>query len=171
MDAATSDRLPRREPARLTAGDLEVVFEWAGDRWRHRAVHRGRLVAESVEGCGPGDDPRWPASPVLQEVSAGGTPARPVLLAVGAAGRSHFSASVAVDPVRHDTVIIEAACRIQEPPRWVGSTYRLGAGGMARVEAEATAAPPCTLCWSCRIGPEGVSPAGAAAGEPPSGSA
>lgn len=171
MDAATIDRARVRQPLRLAAGDLEVVFEWAGDRWGHRIVHRGRLVAESVEGAGPTGDPRWPLSPALQEVSAGGTADRPVLLAVGAAGRSHFSASVAADPTRPDTAVVEVACRTHEPAEWLGSTYRLGAGGTVRIRAETTGDPPCTVRWSCRVGPEGVAAAGAAAEAVPAGPA
>jgi hypothetical protein len=171
MDAATIDRTRVRQPLRLAAGGLEVVFEWAGDRWGHRFVHRGRLVAESVEGVGASGDPRWPRSPALQEVSTGGTADRPVLLAVGAAGRSHFSASVAADPARPDTVLVEVACRVHEPAAWLGSTYRLEAGGTVRILAEPTGHRPCTLRWSCRVGPEGVSPAGVAAEGGPGGPA
>lgn len=155
MAAATTDRPTPRPPLRMAAGDLEVVFEWEGDRWRHRIAHRGRLVAESVEGPGDGGDDRWPRSPALQEVSAGGGD-RPVLLAVGSAGRSHFSASVAADPSRPDTVLVEVACRVHERPEWLGSTYRLGTGGTTRIRGETVGDPPCTVRWACRVGPEGV---------------
>ena len=158
MDAATSDRTCSRPPLRLAAGDLEVTFEWAGDRWRHRIAHRGRLVAESVEGPEAGGDPRWPLSPALQEVSAGGTADRPVLLAVGAAGRSHFSASVAADPGAPDTVVVEIACRIREAPGWLGTTYRGASGDVVRVAAAAEGPPPRTVRWSYRVGPGGVVP-------------
>ena len=158
MDAATIDRARARPPLRLAAGDLEVVFEWAGDRWGHRIEHRGRLVAESVEGVGPTGDPRWPRSPALQEVSAEETAAGSVLLAVGAAGRSHFSASVAADPEVPDTVVVEVACRIREPAGWLGTTYRGATGDVAQVAAAAEGPPPRTVRWSYRLGPRGVVP-------------
>ena len=166
MTAATTDRAAARPPLSLAVGDLAVIFEWAGDRWRHRVMHRGRTVAESVEGPGPAGDADWPASPPCQEVAAA-APERPALLAVGAAGRSHFAASVAADPARPDTVLVEVACRIREPAGWLGSTYRGAGGGTVHVAAAAAAAPPHTVCWAYRIGPMGVEPAAAGAEPPP----
>jgi len=168
MTAATTDRVAARPPLGLAVGDLTVIFEWDGDRWRHRVMHRDRLVAESVEGPGPAGDASWPASPPCQEV-ADAAPGRAALLAVGAAGRSHFAASVAADPARSDTVIIEVACRIREPAGWLGSTYRVAGGGTVRVAAAAAGTPPRTVCWTYRIGPAGVEPADVAeprAGQP-----
>ena len=165
MTAATTDRAAARPPVVLAVGDLAVIFEWAGDRWRHSVTHRGRLVAESVEGPGPAGDADWPASPPCQEVTTA-APGRQALLAVGAAGRSHFAASVAADPARSDTVFVEVACRIRAAAGWLGSTYRLPDGRTVRVAA-AGAAPPRTVCWAYRIGPTGVEPVAAGAEPPP----
>jgi hypothetical protein len=161
MAAATTERTGFRQPLTLSAGGLEVAFEWAGDRWRHRVTHGGRLVAESVEGPGPDGDPRWPASPAFQEVSAAEAAGRRVVLAVGAAGRSHYSASFAADPAAADTVLVDVACRFQEPPIRLGTTYRTAAGVLVRVAAEA-GPPPRTTRWCYRVGPGGVAPDGAA---------
>ena len=158
MTAATIDTSASRPPVRLTAGTLEIVFEWEGDRWRHRVVHRGRLVAESVEGAGPDGDPRWPASPALQEVSVAATADGVALLAVGAAGRAHFSASLTVEASQPDTVLVEAACRIHDAPGWLGSTYRMPGGDVARAPAVPAPAPPCTVEWAYRLDPGGILP-------------
>ena len=160
MTPATTARITARPPVRLTAGALEVTFEWVGDRWRHRVSCAGRPVAESLEGPGPAGDPRWPASPALQEVTTAMADGGMAIVAVGAACRAHFSASLRADAGHADTVLVEAACRIVEPAGWLGSTYRDAAGGTARIQADAAGAVPRTVCWSYRIGPQGVTAAG-----------
>ena len=155
MTTATTDRVAARPPVALVVGDLAVTFEWAGDRWRHSVTHRGRFVAESIEGPGPAGDASWPSSPPCQEVTTAAAP-RPALVAVGSAGRSHFAASLAADPARPDTVLVEVACRIREPAGWLGSTYRMPDGDTVCVTAEAAAATPRTVCWAYRLGPAGV---------------
>jgi len=165
MTVATTKRSGFRQPLTLSAGELEVAFEWAGDRWRHRVTHRGRLVAESVEGADPDHDPRWPASPAFQEVSAAEAAGRQVLLAVGAAGRSHFSASFAADPAAADTVLVDVACRFQESPVRLGTTYRTADGVLLRLDAE-VGSPPRTTRWCYRVGPGGVVPHHAAGAAP-----
>jgi hypothetical protein len=169
MSAATTDRTASRLPATLAAGGLAVTFEWTGDRWRHRVALAGRPLVESVEGPGSGGDPRWPESPALQEVSMAETGGRTALLAVGSAGRSHFSASLTADPRLPDTVLVEIACRLVEPAGWLGSTYRDATGGLTRIAAAGGDPVPRTVCWSYRIGPGGVAPV--AADAPPRGRA
>jgi hypothetical protein len=152
----------------LAAGPVEVVFVREGDRWTHEVRCRGATVCASVEGAWPAaGDPRWPASPALQEVTAAPPGARPALLAVGHAGRSHYAASVAADPGAADTLVFEFACRVVEQPGWLGSTYRLPGAGPEPVRI-AAADPggdlPRTVRWSYRIGPEGIVAAGRADG-------
>lgn len=158
MTIATTARAGRRQPVTLATGSLEIVFEWSGDRWRHRIAHHGLPIAESVEGPEPDGDPRWPPGPAFQEVTPADAATGRVVLAVGAAGRSHFSASFAADPGVPDTVLVDVACRIQEGPGWLGTTYRLGSGAVVRVAA-AGGPPPRTVRWSYRVGPRGVFPA------------
>ncbi len=155
MTSATTERTGFRQPVRLSAGAIGVAFEWDGDRWRHRVTHENLLVAESVEGAGPDGDPRWPASPALQEVSVAEAAGGRALVAVGAAGRSHFSASFTADTTQPDTVFVDVACRIREAAGWLGTTYRLACGGFVRVAAEAGTSPG-TVRWSYRVGPQGV---------------
>ena len=148
---------PSRPAIALAAGRTEVVFTWAGDRWRHVVTVAGGPPWESVDAAGDGD-PRWPASPPLVEVSRVETGGGPALAAVGLAGRSHFSASVIAHPSAADTLLFEVACRLHEPPGWLGSSYRR-ADGMIRVKAPgAAAALPATVRWAYAIGPGGVRP-------------
>lgn len=152
----------------LAAGVVEVVFVREGDRWTHEVRCRGATVCASVEGAwSAAGDPRWPASPALQEVTAAPPGARPALLAVGHAGRSHFSASVAVDPEAADSLVFEIACRVVEPPGWLGSTYRMPGTAAETVRIAATdpgSGLPRTVRWSYRIGPGGILAAGRADG-------
>ncbi|NBT13710.1 MAG: hypothetical protein EBS56_09045 [Planctomycetia bacterium] len=150
-----------RPPLTLTAGRLTISFTWCGDRWAHEIGLEDGGTWRSVEGPeASGGDPRWPASPVLVELSRLQTPRGPALLGVGSAGRSHFSASIDVDPDVPDRLRFEIACRIHEPPAWLGSTYR-GPGGVVRVTPGPTAdAPPATVAWAYTFSPDGLLPHG-----------
>lgn len=134
MDPSASPRSTpgHRAPLSLAAGAIDVVFEWSGDRWTHRVLLHGEPVWESIDGPAAADgDPRWPASPVLVEVDRVGSGPAAAVVAVGLAGRSHFSASISRVPAastvgRHDgrfDVLFEIACRVHEPPPWLGSSY------------------------------------------------
>lgn len=157
-----------RQPLRLVAGATEIVFEWAGDRWRHtvRPAAGGGTIATSLEGVvseAAEGDPRWPVSPVIVELTAGPMAAPPTLLGVGAAGRSHFSLAVTAHPSVGDAVLVDVACRVHEPPGPLGSTYRLGHGAAAvvMVAPEPDAARgslPRTIRWSYALGPTGLTP-------------
>ena len=156
----------RESSVRLAAGATAVEFAWAGDRWRHVVAGAGDLRLASVEGpAETGADPRWPASPVLTEVTLVEAGGRPAILGVGRAGRSHFSASVTAHPELPDTLLFEIACRLHEPPGPLGSTYQRPDGSTLRVGGPVeTAGPPCTVEWTYTIGPTGLAP-----GRPPAG--
>ena len=164
-----------RPVPRLQAGRTELVFDWRDDRWGHRVSVGGRPLADSVEGvAAPAEDPRWPASPVLVEVSTVTIGGHPALVGVGLAGRSHFSASIAPHPELPDTLLFEIACRIQEPPGWLGSTYRVDAEPAAVTAASPRPAPaggelPRTVQWSYAIGPGGITAVRDTPEEPPAG--
>jgi len=150
----------RKAALSLAAGPVEVVFLWEGDRWMHQVRCRGVTVCTSVEGEWPtGGDPRWPASPALQEVTPAAAGAGPALLAIGHAGRSHFATSVAADPADAGTLRFEIACRVAEEPGWLGSTYRVPGAGSDPVRiaaADPGGSLPRTVRWSYRIGPAGI---------------
>ncbi len=159
--------MPLHVPFSLAAGPLSLTFDRRHDRWAHRVMLDGRPVAESVEDSDDGSsDPRWPASPVLTEVMPTEAAGRPAIVGVGLAGRSHFSASFTPHPTLADGVLVEVACRVQEPPGRLGSTYRTSDGRLVRAvpcgQAD-TDALPRTIQWSYAIGPRGiVAEAGAA---------
>ncbi len=79
-------------------------------------------LLESIEGTA---DQLWPSSPPFQEAHleprADG---RQVVLLVGMAGSSHWSASVEIDPQTH-TALFDVACRMRGPADWLGSRYRI----------------------------------------------
>lgn len=152
-----------RAPVSLTLSRTTVRFTWQHDRWTHEILFPDGTAWRSLEGpVAPEGDPRWPASPVLVELSRLEGPHGPALLGVGLAGRSHFSASIGPAPARADRVLFEFACRVTEPPGWLGSTYASPAG-IVRIEPAANAVrPPATIEWGYELGPAGVRPLGGA---------
>ena len=154
-----------RPTVRLAAGPTTVILNWCGDRWTHRITIAGSEASAdwtSLDGpFGPGNDPRWPASPVLVELSrvavAGGTgDTSEAIGGVGLAGRSHFSASIAVDPRDARTLRFEIACRLHEPPGWLGSTYRQNNRLFRLTPMDGSTTLPRTVVWAYSIGPEGL---------------
>jgi len=163
-------------PWRLATPDAAVEFTWSGDRFAHRmilpadaagaasgqasiesaAIEWESLGWDSVEGpLLPGDDPRWPASPALQNVTSVHTAAGPALVGVGLSGRSHFSATILPDPAVPRAFRFEIACRLHEAGGWLGSTYRSG-GRIWRIAATPPPGPlPRTVTWSYSLGPDG----------------
>jgi len=124
--AKPSERIHSSEQIRLVAGTTVVIFARAGDRWEHEVRVADGRVWLSIEG--PADqqsDPRWPASPPLVEVSLAATSNGAAILGVGRAGRSHYSLAIAACPGTADTLLFDVACRIHEPPHWLGSSYQL----------------------------------------------
>jgi hypothetical protein len=154
-----------RPPLHLDAGPTAAVFTWTGDRWSHRITTEAGGETDgwnSLDGAWPpANDPRWPASPALVELSrvalprgaAGGGSA---LVGVGLAGRSHFSASIAPDPQVADAIRFEIACRLHAPPIWLGSTYRAGGRLIQLTALDDVLILPRTVIWTYSIGPEGV---------------
>jgi hypothetical protein len=154
-----------RAPVQITAGSITATFTWAGDRWGHLITPLEAGEAAGWESCdapwSPANDPRWPSSPVLVELSrvevpqagAAGTPA---IVGVGLAGRSHFSASIAPDPHAANALRFEIACRLHEPPVWLGSTYRAGGGRIQLTAIDGATVLPRTVVWSYSIGPQGL---------------
>jgi hypothetical protein len=110
---------------RLEGGGLGVRFRWRDDRYLHEIglADRGGWipVLTSVEGTASDD---WPASPPFQslnmETRAGG---RSLALLVGMAGKSHWSASVELDPTA-GRLTFDVACRARSQPTGpLGSCY------------------------------------------------
>lgn len=104
---------------------LRATFLWQRDRYTHRieVLDRGRATVCLTTDEGNADDP-WPPSPPLQQYSmeAGGG-GKDVVLLVGMAGKSHWSASVEGDTTTA-SLVFDMACRVARRPYWLGSTYR-----------------------------------------------
>jgi hypothetical protein len=109
-----------------TAG-LRVRFLWNTDRYGHEIwLPDGAdwsCALSSLEGS-PQDD--WPASPPLQSLAIDhrddGTS---VALLVGMAGKSHWSASLQIDP-QLPGVRFDVACRVRDPQAGpLGSIYQV----------------------------------------------
>lgn len=142
----------------LSVGATEVRFERVGDRWHHAvALGDGAAIWRSVEGPGSAGGDHWPASPVFVEVTRlGSAPDSPVM-AVGQAGRTHFSAVILPDGAGPGAVRFDLAARINESPLALGSTYRIVAaagpapppGGPFRVlPVDPERSLPRTVRWS-----------------------
>jgi hypothetical protein len=109
----------------LGTDTLQAIFERHADRYSHQiictAADGSQIVWASQEGT---PDDTWPASPPLQslhvETRSDGSQ---TIMLVGMAGRSHWSMSVEADE-QHDRILFDVACRISDPPHWLGSIYR-----------------------------------------------
>ena len=151
-----------RPPVQLATGPTAAVFTWNGDRWAHRITTGEATTWTSLDGpCPPANDPRWPASPVLVELSRVSVPrgdaaGGEAIVGVGLAGRSHFSASIAPDPNDAGVIRFEIACRLHEPPGWIGSTYRQGDRLFRLTPLDDSTALPRTVVWAYSIGPTGM---------------
>jgi len=132
-------------PAVIAAGGLTLIRAAGGG---HRIELRddagaGALIArlESIE---PGDavapdsvlkdSANWPFSPPVQEWHDETRGSATVLMAVGRAGRSHWSLSCEVSP--DGLLAFDVAARISEPPVRLGSSYRLLDGAPQQISAE-----------------------------------
>ncbi len=87
---------------------------------------------------------------------------RTALVAIGLAGRSHFSASLTASQAEEDSMLVEVACRAQEAPKWLGSTYLLHGerlpNDLIAIQPKAidTFDRPVTILWSYRISVGGI---------------
>ena len=120
-------------PLLLQSGPLRLLFVRQGDRY----VQRLEICRDGVAGVfipiwesrdesspairSPAD---WPSSPPLQEVHLESRPdGRQIAFGVGRAGKSHWSLSV--EPFTAGSgFVLDVACRVQESPQWLGSSYR-----------------------------------------------
>jgi hypothetical protein len=70
------------------------------------------------------DSSAWPASPPWQELHVHDGAEGKSLMLVGRAGTSHWSMSVTAS-ADAPALIFDVACRVREPPDFLGTTYRL----------------------------------------------
>jgi hypothetical protein len=103
---------------------VRLCFVWSGDRYAHRLEvtddGQEQFCFESLEGA-PGE--AWPPSPALQQLSfQPGVSGGQCALLVGMAGKSHWSLSV---ETHESSFVFDVACRVQQSPEWLGSSYRI----------------------------------------------
>lgn len=65
------------------------------------------------------------SSPPIQQVIKENHDGKEVVMAVGLSGRSHWSTAFSIDSERQ-AIVVEHACRMNEPMNWIGSTYLIG---------------------------------------------
>lgn len=111
-----------------SGANLKLVFEHQADRWVHRLVltdeETETIVLQSLEGNA---EQLWPPSPPLQDASHHSLATGEAVLAVGMAGKSHWSASFSIDD---GMILADLACLIknQPPPNTdaIASQYEIG---------------------------------------------
>ena len=160
-------------PIHFEVGRISVEFTWNNDRWHHcfridqknclHSVEKDGITQSNVERTAPhGISDTWPASPVITEVTPTEAMGRQALVAIGLAGRSHFSASLTASETDEDSILIEVACRAQEAPKWLGSTYyRYGKSPpddliVIQPKAIDPFERPVTILWSYRVSVGGI---------------
>jgi hypothetical protein len=160
-------------PIHFEIGRICVKFSWNIDRWHHCFQIDQKNYLQSVEKDGITQNNRsqtvphgisdtWPASPVITEVTPTEAMGHPALVAIGLAGRSHFSASLTASQAEEDSILVEVACRAQEAPKWLGSTYlQYGESpqdNLIAIQPQAidTFDRPVTILWSYRISVGGI---------------
>ncbi|HEV2969489.1 MAG TPA: hypothetical protein VGY55_05815 [Pirellulales bacterium] len=103
-------------------------FHRRDDRWMQFVEVRrdGRMVACLASAEGESGD-EWPPSPPFQNLELQTIPGKAqTALLVGKAGSSHWSAAVEADPTA-GVLRFDVACRIQNEPSRLGSSYWIGA--------------------------------------------
>jgi hypothetical protein len=149
----------------LEAANLRVVFFRQGDRWAHRIEVQHETTGawsgalESLEGSA---DDVWPPSPPFQQLHVEHRPTGDVVLLVGMAGRTHWSAAVETTPDRQ-AIRFDVAARLQQlPPESIRlkSEYRDCREDAKRVQprvvitwqlGEPPRTAPATCAWQWQI--------------------
>jgi len=116
------DRVPPSISLKVPSCQLEVRFEWIGDRFQHQVRQGDDSLLVSIEGNA---DQAWPDSPPLQQLSHEHLEGRDVVLGVGAAGKSHWSLCVMPIEGADETPALrfEWACRTTESQPHLRSSY------------------------------------------------
>lgn len=141
----------RSDPATT---QLEVTFVWREDRFAHvvelvshtaQGIDR-QILLQSMEGTA---QENWPASPPLQACQSLDDTE---ILATGMAGATHWSLAFTKS---EEGLIWDAACRVQQPPPQIGSTYKCHVPIHYTGDGEAILVPgrgrPCRLLASAAM--------------------
>lgn len=114
------------KPIVLACGELQLIFERRGDRYAHRIVVRSENGERPwLNSADESDESPWPPSPPLQQIHVESRAQGVIVaLAVGMAGRSHWSAAFELDS-NAERITCDVACRVNTVPERLGSTYEL----------------------------------------------
>ncbi|HEY1599608.1 MAG TPA: hypothetical protein VGG64_08405 [Pirellulales bacterium] len=131
-------------PSDVDVGDaMRFHRQRHGDRYSHsiycKIDAQYCAVLESIEPESARDEPaEWPASPPLKDWHDEKRDRATVLMAVGAAGKSHWSASIEL--CNDGTARFDVAARINAMPAYLGSEYAclLGSGALDETSIELT---------------------------------
>jgi hypothetical protein len=123
----TVDRPSNDQEIELETAGLCLRFVRIGDRFQLRVSIDGALFLEAAAGS---DNQAWPAAPPLQQLHEQVLPTGPVVLGVGSAGTTHWSASFAAK--EPGVVWCEYAARVSRTwapeSEWLGTSFRIGEG-------------------------------------------
>lgn len=120
------------QPLAATAADeplrLQVRFFWENNRFRHTIslCDSAGIPFEQWSDVSDAQEADWPRSAPIQQLSREEINGQMTLLGVGQAGLSHWS--VCVEPTARNHMPgfrFDFACRVKQPPQWLGSTYQL----------------------------------------------
>lgn len=115
---------------RIESGPVAVEFVRQGDRFAHTLeLLRDRAWRPVLISCEGDSDSPWPPSPPLQELHVERRGPLACALLVGRCGTAFWSA--ACEALPEGGIRWDVACRVQQPPGLLGSTY-----------APAASAPP-----------------------------
>ena len=89
----TANKTSDEQEIELETAGLCLRFGRAGDRFQLRLLVGGVTLLEAAAGV---DNEAWPSAPPLQQLHEQVLPTGPVVLGVGSAGTTHWSASFAV---------------------------------------------------------------------------
>lgn len=123
----TFDRPNKDEEIELKTAGLCLRFSRIGDRFQLRLQVDGALLLETVNS---GADEAWPAAPPLQQLHEQVLPTGAVVLGVGSAGTTHWSASFAAKGP--GVVWCEYAARVSRTwapkSEWLGTSFQIAEG-------------------------------------------
>jgi hypothetical protein len=130
----------RLETPERAGAKLCVEFYWADDRWAHRIVATaGEQSLALLTSCEDDSATHWPESPALQELEPSAEATEKTVgdccFLMGATSSAHWSVSAtAQNREQAPGITFDVACRVKEPPQWLGSSYRLGEGRLQQLD-------------------------------------
>jgi hypothetical protein len=127
MNRYDSQIIHRLECPGLNDRRLVVQFVAMDDsiceQWLIESDHSRQLILSSLcQAAAP-----WPPSPAWQEMVGEVHQSGPVILGIGRAGRSHWSAVWQVE-LSNSLVDVQVACRIHDVPERLGTTFQIAEG-------------------------------------------